>query len=256
MRSGSPRPLIPHLKLRAHDLPRVLEAVGEYQPSRPAVSAAITRLFPEGVEEKSVVRGMAIPATTRLHLVRATDDAIELAPNGVGFRESGLPGDQFLAVSIRAVAARRFSIPPAFLQNLESLVFNAPARGLAREPFLRFAGYLRQFPVLPAIWNASGFRHFPDGEWRCKLPRNVVRREVLTVVGPNEMATIDSVRTRLLRQLWSLGWLVTSFDIDDALVALAADADSSVRFWRAASRGLDELLMGGTPYRALTIENA
>lgn len=114
---------IPHLKLPPKRLLGVLEAVRAYQPDRDRVSEGIRSLFP-GLSVQSVVRGMALPAATRLHLVRATSTEISLAPNGIGVTQAGLPPEVFLGLAIRTVAIRRFGLSLEEIRNPGLIGFN------------------------------------------------------------------------------------------------------------------------------------
>jgi hypothetical protein len=244
---------IPHLKLPPGRLVAVLEAIKHTQPDRSLVAEEVCRLFPQK-EPKSVVRGMALPAGTRLQLVRATDDAIALAPNGEGVFRSGLEAAEFVALAIRAAASTRFGVPPQLLENPAAIEFQISGLDKRkREPVARFISYLRFFRVRPAAWSAAGFRVLPGPNYRTPLTLRDGLALIRRALPKGRLLALDLVRTTLLANLWSRGTLATSFDVDDLLIRVYADSDPPIQLWKKAVRGIDELLIEGTSYGSLIV---
>ncbi|MCI4327607.1 MAG: hypothetical protein L3K16_08275 [Thermoplasmata archaeon] len=244
---------IPHLKLPPAKLLNVLDAVKRAGPERPLVVADIRGLFP-GMSEKSVIRGMALPAGTRLQLVRATDDTIVLAPNGGGAFLSRLSGADFVAFAIRATAITRYGIRPALLADPGGMEFEISGMGKrSREPIARFVSYLRFFQERRLAWSAAGFRVLPGPNYRTKLDLREGRSLIDEELPKGRLLSLDEARSALLRRLWKDGVLATSFDVDDLFAQLYSGDRPPIQLWKQAVRGIDELLIEGTSYGSLIV---
>lgn len=244
---------IPHLKLPPNRLIPVIEAVRDEQPDRSAVEARVMRSFP-GKKTKSVFRGMVIPATTRLDLVRATSAELVLSPNGTGIFSAGLSPSDFIGLLLRAVAIRRFGLEErlACVPGVLRLESSGKEQSV-RERALRFAAYLHHFSARPQAWQEAGFARLPGPDYAIEIPAQIGSRLIREVLPRQRLINLDLARRRLMERLWREKWLVTSFDVDALLIKLFRRKDSRVRLWRQSSRSIDEILIGGRSYGSLTV---
>lgn len=246
--------LIPHLKLPPGRLLEVLKAVSLNEPERRAVSRAILSQFPAGKSEKSVVRGMALPATTRLHLVRTDLETIRLAPNGVGVFRSGLVQGEYVGLVVRALAVRRLGIPPTLVENPATLKMEASRfTEQTRERIGRFTGYLERFPVHRGVWKSSGFALLPDTSYALRPDDRQIRNILRIALPRGAFVELDQARTLVLDQAWQQKWLATSFDADAWFLRDASSDTPVVYLWKQATRSLGEIFHQGRSYGGLTV---
>jgi len=243
--------VIPHLKLSPSKLVPVLSAVRRREPDREAVTAEILQLFPNKTA-KSVVRGMALPAATRLQLVRTSASAIQLAPNGIGVVESGLVADQYVAIAVRGLAVSRFGIPLSHVEAPAMLKREAAGSDdSTRERASRFAGYLSHFPPYRALWERAGFQRLPGPPYKLAASLEEIRGLLVSSLPKEQLLSLDTARTLVLRNAWRTRWLATSFDVDDWFVAGSSSDPPVVQLWKQAARSIDELLHHGVSYGAV-----
>ncbi len=245
---------IPQLKLPPGKLLPVLTAVHLKGPERSPVVAAIQDLFP-GKTAKSTVRGMALPTVTRLHLVRASETAISLAPNGFGVFESGLPPDDYLSIAVRAAGFARYRLPVDMLRDSSFLRGEASGpRTPITEPKARFAAMLKRFPVHPLGWEKYGFTVVDGAGFSLKVAGVKARKLVSAALPEGQLLPLDTARIRILREAWKHGWLATSFDVDRWMIALSTGSNPILQLWRQATRSLDELLIQGRSFGSVTMD--
>lgn|SRR2546428_2357637 len=247
--------LVPHLKLSPSKVLPVIDVMAAEDTDRRTVSEALVKLFP-GKSEKSVVRGMALPAMTRLHFVRTSEDTIRLAPNGIGVLEAGLPPAEFVGLSIRSLATQRLAIPLSFVEN--PVLMGREVAHLdkqTRERVGRFASYLEWFPAHRGVWKSRGFDVLPDASYRALADVRAIRGLFRTALPVESFLELDEARMALVRESWSRKWLVTSFDVDEWLLRDAASKRPVVYLWKQATRSLSELFHQGRSYGGLTVRS-
>lgn len=113
---------VPVLKAASDKLFDLLDCFYLNPFNREGLKDAILKLYP-GKEEKSVVRGMAIPTLRRLGLITGYDDSIRLSANGTlvieAFRKSRSEGLR----ALRAILTEIDVAGPMFLQEITKTGF-------------------------------------------------------------------------------------------------------------------------------------
>lgn len=146
---------VPILKAANYKLFDLLECVYSNPFNREGMKDAILKLYPDK-EEKSVVRGMAIPTLRRLSLIIGYDDSIRLSANGTLVIEAS---HQSISEGLRALRVILVEIDmagPMFLQEIRKtnlvkrkifeermmLRIRAPNNNAARERIRDWIKYL------------------------------------------------------------------------------------------------------------------
>jgi hypothetical protein len=249
----SPFEAIPHLKLPPSKLLQVLAAIRDNEGSRDEATKAILELFP-GKSAKSAVRGMAIPAVTRLQFARTREGAVVLAPNGLGVFSAGLPSQEFVAIAVRGVALERFGVPLRFLGNARGLKFESlSAPGTVRERASRFASYLSEFPLHPGLWKTHGFELFPDAQFELTPPLAATRALIRSALRSGGLWEIDAARKRVLSAAWHSHWLATALDVDRWFVRELSVSRPSITLWKQGFRSIDEIFERGVSYGGVSL---
>lgn len=247
--------LLPHLKLPPDRVIAVLKAVKDDGPERASVAERVLRLF-GNKSEKSVFRGMALPAITRLHLARTSRAEVWLAPNGNGYFFLGDRGVRLIGLTIRRLGIDQFGLAASMLRSPN--VFDRelePANDSEAERGKRFRAYLIEFP-----YERERLREFartPNGDLRLRLQKSEFR-DLLAEAGlpHNTLMPLDEVRDSLLQRAWERGWLATSFDVDDWLVAEAQADRPAVQLWKKAERSIDEIFYGTASFGGVTVRGS
>ncbi|MCK4444490.1 MAG: hypothetical protein KAW09_08100 [Thermoplasmata archaeon] len=247
---------LPYLKLPARYLISVLQIIRDYEPNRDRISKEIRDLLFPGKDIKSVVRGMALNDTRRLHLARSDGrEKVWLAPNG----RFALADERFttrrLSVVLRDYAVLQLGL---FRQDFDVASWPRRFKGTVNERAKRFRGLLEHFDVqLPSFTKAFDrrldclFRVAPEYS---HIIEEAKRRNLFeSSLIPRRLYDLDSARWRIMEKLLAEGIEVSSFAVDRLIMLERRAGDSVLSLWEGATHDLSELLIDRKSYQGLIL---
>lgn len=248
----------PNLKLSGAHVVPVLRRIREAQPVREDVEDEVMKQFPDK-SAKSVFRGMVMPTTTRLKLVRsvARKETVFLSPNGEAIISDLGPPKEVAQTCLRDYATLEVGLRTEDLEWLEQ------NEGKLRDERPRLAAkatrfntqFLNHFSVdLPAspsrdlktLYANEGVVHYLTDPG----PRRDLIQDTLP---PSQMVQMERARWLLIRALLKRGHITSTWFMDELLWRERRSEGTVVDLWEASTQSDTKLTHSGTAYDAVIV---
>lgn len=266
---------ISNLKLSGNQIPPVLQAVKRGEPDREAVGDAVMEHFPDK-SKKSVFRGMVLPTTKRLHLVRTTQGgkSVTLSPNGkmlfavddddledrigmcirdyivdeLGYTQNAI---NYAEDTMESLAKRMNSVAVSSDRDFANIGENISRLNSS------FVDYFNlDLPDEDSLLRGQIEFLYPDSNYRDLLNDNDQRQAVLDSALPNnQQIQIEQARWRIIQCISDQEGAVTSWFADELLWRERNYEDSSISLWEGSVHERTKLIREGVAYDGVLKEN-
>lgn len=252
-----------NLKLSGDMLVPVLKKIYKNQPRRDRVERAVMELFPNKTA-KSVFRGMVMPTTTRLHLVRSRSrkELVHTAPNGKASLAPDTPENR---EAVLRTVIRDYAVLVSG-QTKESLEYLSRNKNQIREHDPNIAekasrfkrSFLDEFDVeLPSAQDLSEKPvydlYIEQGVIDYVTSENMRRMWIRRALPKHQFQQIERVRWKMIQYLQEENTYVSSWFVDEALRREWMSDNPIIDLWKSSTHSDRKLKSGNDSYEAAVL---